>query len=142
MDQTTLKHELLKKAWLAESRAYAPYSKFHVGAAITTDNRVFAGCNVENASYGLTVCAERHAVARAISEEGLELGGLDAVLVAVRTKTPTFPCGACRQVLHEFAHEGTVVYLSIEPGKIHSQCLLSDLIPEAFGPKDLGIIHG
>lgn len=142
MDQTTLKQELLKAAWLAESRAYAPYSKFHVGAAIATGGRVFPGCNVENASYGLTVCAERHAVARAISENALGPEKLDAVLVAVRTRTPTFPCGACRQVLHEFAHKDTVVYLSIEPGKIHSQCMLSELIPEAFGPKDLGITHG
>ena len=141
MDQKTLENQLLKAAWEAEARAYAPYSQFHVGASILIDGQVFSGCNVENASYGLTVCAERNAVAQAVIAGALKPRKLDVVLVAVQSETPTFPCGACRQVLNEFAHPGTRVFLSIKPGEILSKAYLHDLLPYAFGPEDLGIIN-
>ncbi|PIE01592.1 MAG: cytidine deaminase [Acidobacteria bacterium] len=128
---------LLEAAWQAEEAAYAPYSRFKVGAAILSQNRIFSGCNVENASYGLTVCAERHAIASAITSACLEPGSLDAVLVAVRTNKPTYPCGACRQVINEFANQNTTVYLSTQPGHVLKQVPFHTLLPSAFGPGDL-----
>lgn len=81
-------------------RAYAPYSKFHVGAAVLDERgQFFQGCNVENASYGLTICAERFAVGRAVAE-GASM--IEAVGIYTPTESLTYPCGACRQVLHEF----------------------------------------
>lgn len=92
--------KLLGKAREMAGRAYAPYSKFHVGAAVIDANgEVYGGCNVENASFGLTVCAERHAVGLAVSEGAAKL---QAVCVFAPVETFTYPCGACRQVLHEF----------------------------------------
>jgi len=145
MDSTTLdsfKEKLLEAAWQAEGRAYAPYSHFQVGSAILTDGKIFSGCNVENASYGLTVCAERNAIANATVAGCLRPGSVDAVLVAVKTDNPTFPCGACRQVLYEFCHENTIVFISTRPGSIHSLKKMHDLLPLAFGPKDLSDFNG
>jgi cytidine deaminase len=127
----------LDQAWEANARAYAPYSQFHVGAALLCQNRLFSGCNVENASYGLTVCAERHAIAAAVRDGSLRRETLEFIIVAAPTPRPTYPCGACRQVLHEFAHSHTLVILSQQPGLIHGWSLLGHLLPEAFGPKDL-----
>ncbi len=91
------------------ARAYAPYSKFYVGAALLFDDgSVFTGCNVENVSYGLTSCAERNALFRAISERGAS-PRIIAVAVANRNGAPCPPCGACRQVMSEFAAPGAVV---------------------------------
>jgi cytidine deaminase len=94
---------LQRRAWAARERAYAPYSKFSVGAALLTGSgEIFAGCNVENISLGLTICAERAAVAAAI-----QAGQQDfvAILVAADTEVPVVPCGACRQFLAEFNAE-------------------------------------
>lgn len=92
--------ELISAAWDAREKAYAPYSKFKVGAALlSADGQVFPGCNVENISYGLTTCAERVAIGAAVA------GGVakfDAVAVVADTGVPVSPCGACRQVLAEF----------------------------------------
>jgi len=99
---------LLAEADEARRRAHAPYSRFHVGAALlTASGRVFRGCNVENASYGLSICAERNAVWKAVSE-----GERDFVAVAVTAGPGSIasPCGACRQVLHEFAPDLRVLW--------------------------------
>jgi len=91
---------LVEAAWVVRDRAYAPYSKFRVGAALlAADGRVFTGCNVENLSYGLTICAERVAVGTAIAAGASEFS---AVAVVADTKVPISPCGACRQVMAEF----------------------------------------
>jgi cytidine deaminase len=98
---------LLSAAKAASVHAYCPYSRFAVGAAVqSSDGRVFSGCNVENASYGLSICAERNAVFHAVAA-----GARDIVAVAVYTPTParTTPCGACRQVLLEFAASAVVL---------------------------------
>lgn len=98
---------LIAAAKRASEHAYCPYSRFAVGAAVrAADGRVFAGCNVENASFGLTICAERNAIFQAIAA-----GARDIVAVAVYTPTPnvTTPCGACRQVMAEFAHGALVL---------------------------------
>ena len=93
----------------AASRAYAPYSKFYVGAALLfEDGSVFTGCNVENASYGLTSCAERNALFRAISERG-PAPKIRAIVVVNRNQASSAPCGACRQVMSEFVSQDAVV---------------------------------
>ncbi len=98
--------ELVAAARDASSRAYCPYSHFPVGAAVrTADGRVFVGCNVENASYGLTVCAERSAIFSAVSAGAREIVSL---VIYTPTDRPVTPCGACRQVLHEFGAAANV----------------------------------
>jgi cytidine deaminase len=113
-----------------------PYSHFRVGAALLTDDgAIFAGCNVENASYGLTICAERNAVF------GMAASGRRALRMAVvytPTADPTAPCGACRQVLAEFAAAGDVAVLSFCDGPRTLETHLSALLPAAFGPHNLG----
>ncbi len=93
-------HELILSAIAARLRAYAPYSRFQVGAALLAkDGRVFTGCNVENLSYGLTICAERNAVFAAVAAGATEFA---AIAIAADTREPISPCGACRQVMAEF----------------------------------------
>src|SRR3712207_3046601 len=119
----------------AAAHAYAPYSGLPVGpAALTADGTVVAGCNVENASYGLTVCAERVAVWRAVATGHREVR---AVAVAAPRAWGVTPCGACRQVLNEFvpADGELVIVLNEEDGP--EQVLLSELLPRSFGPRDL-----
>lgn len=119
---------LLGDASGALEKAYSPYSKFKVGAAILTKSgKVFTGCNVENASYGLTVCAERVAVFKALSE-----GERDFEAMAVCSEGGAQPCGACRQVLHEFAPELRII-LGDAHGTELSRNSLADLLPHAFG---------
>lgn len=126
--------ELIEEAVAAALRvrehAYAPYSQFHVGAAIIdADGGIHVGCNVENASYGLTNCAERAAVAAATSS-----GRRDIVLCVVVTQTspPAAPCGACRQVLSEC--NPTMRILTTNPQREDTWFTLADLLPNAFGP--------
>jgi cytidine deaminase len=111
--------------------AYAPYSNFHVGAALlTTEGEIITGCNVENASYGLTNCAERTAVFRAIAERKLSRGvAIDAIAVVHRDHEGCTPCGACRQVLHEFGPNAIVIY---EYAGERKQTAISALLPESF----------
>jgi cytidine deaminase len=121
----------LKAAARAVSRhAYCPYSRFPVGAAVLTEaGDVFAGCNVENASYGLTVCAERSALFQMVARGG---GRLRAVAVYTPTPTPTAPCGACRQVANEFGPDAE--FLSFCDGSGVLRKRLSELLPDSFGP--------
>ncbi len=119
---------LLATARAARSRAYAPYSEFRVGAALDAGERVFVGSNVENASYGLAICAERAAVAAAVSAGHREFR---AIAVAGPDGALTSPCGACRQVLAEFNPEMTVVFTTPE-GVTHMT--VAELLPHYFGP--------
>jgi cytidine deaminase len=122
---------LIAAAAMAMRRAYCPYSRFAVGAAVlTADNRVFTGCNVENASYGLTICAERNAAAAAVAAGARRI---TAVAVVTRTGTPVPPCGACRQVLAEFAGADAMVYSAPggRPDRFKAWPLRA-LLPEAF----------
>jgi cytidine deaminase len=117
----------------ARERAYAPYSSFLVGAALLTgDGTVIPGSNVENASYGLAMCAERTAVFRAASEG---VRDLEAVAVVGSNQQPAWPCGACRQVLWEFGPEMIVVSEGLDGTR--AEHALADLLPMAFGPADL-----
>jgi cytidine deaminase len=125
--------DLVARAHAARERAYAPYSRFFVGAALRTDDgRVFDGANVENASYGLTICAERVAAVSAVA------GGarrIDAIAVVGGSTRPAAPCGACRQFLFEFNPEMLVVAES--PAGDRKEWRLSDLLVDGFGPGDL-----
>jgi cytidine deaminase len=124
--------DLATRAVAARATAYAPYSKYRVGAAVAlSDGRVVTGCNVENASYGLTVCAERVAVFRAVAETG----SATLAAVAVATEDGGSPCGACRQVLSEFApRDGSPVpvYLVNATGTVVRETTLKELLPLAF----------
>lgn len=122
--------EAVAAALRVREHAYAPYSQFHVGAAIIdADGGIHVGCNVENASYGLTNCAERAAVAAATSS-----GRRDIMLCVVVTQTspPAAPCGACRQVLSEC--NPSMRILTTNPQREDTWFTLADLLPNAFGP--------
>lgn len=123
--------DLLALAAVARDRAYAAYSGFAVGAALRTrSGKVYTGCNIENASYGLTVCAERVAIWKAVSEGETEF----EVLVVV-TSVGGSPCGACRQVMAEFALHMPVVIADLE--QVRSVNTVAELLPGAFLPHDL-----
>jgi len=125
--------DLIKVASLARQRAHAPYSKYRVGAAIRTKrNKVHAGANVENASYGLTVCAERTATFAAVNAGDREL---DAIAIVIDDDQLPTPCGACRQVLAEFAPKMRVVLATT--GGLRKATTLSELLPDPFLPGNL-----
>ena len=125
--------EAVRLARTAMDRAYAPYSGFRVGAAIVAGDRVFTGQNVENASYPMSACAERNAVAAMVSGGMREIQCVAVVTAAAR---PTPPCGGCRQVLWEFGPEALVVAETTAGDR--AMWALEDLLPDAFGPNDLG----
>ncbi len=126
--------ELIKVASLARQRAHAPYSKYKVGAAIrTARNKVHAGANIENASYGLTVCAERTAVFAAVNAGDTKL---DTIAIVIDADSLPSPCGACRQVLAEFAPAMRVILATT--GGLRKATTLAELLPDPFLPKDLG----
>lgn len=123
---------LLEAATLAAARAYVPYSHFRVGAAVLTEQgTVHAGCNVENASYGLTTCAERNALFQMVATAPRPIA-VRALLVYTPTLAPTAPCGACRQVIHEFGPRCAVFCVCDGPDQIATT--LDQLLPSAFGP--------
>ena len=125
--------ELVNLAWAVREKAYAPYSKFKVGATIQTlSGDVFGGCNVEVANYGCTLCAERTAIVKAVSEGKLKPGELKTVVVATETSRPTAPCGSCRQMIEEFAAPDARVYMSCKPGEIALDLPHADLLPYSF----------
>lgn len=123
---------LAASALEARERAYCPYSDYAVGAALlTSEGEMIQGCNVENASYGLTLCAERSAVMAALSQ-----GKRNFTAIVVATRDGGTPCGACRQVLNEFSPHMTVISVDAS-GKITHQTTLDKLLPTAFGPHNL-----
>jgi cytidine deaminase len=120
---------LLGAARKAMNRAYAPYSQFRVGAALlTSKGEVFSGCNVENASYGMTNCAERTAIFAAIAQSGPGLN-IRAIAVVNDQGVPCSPCGACRQVIYEFGPEATVFF---QASKGWKESHITELLPEGF----------
>lgn len=126
-------HELSAAAREASKRAYCPYSKFPVGAALlTAGGEILSGCNIENASYGLTMCAERTTVFHAVARGHR---GIKAIVIYTPTPFPTAPCGACRQVLNEFAPEAEVICVC--DGRDEIRMAVRELLPDAFGPHNL-----
>lgn len=127
--------ELVEAAKAVREKAYAPYSNFKVGAALLTkEGKVFTGCNVESASYGLTVCAERVAIWKAVSEGEAE-SEIEAIAVVADTHELTPPCGVCRQIIWEFCGDVPVIFANLE-GKTET-VKMSDLLPRAFDTKFL-----
>lgn len=125
---------LIAKAQECLSHAYAPYSAFAVGAAVIDNRgRIFTGANVENASYGLTICAERVAIFSAIAAGATQI---EAIAVTAEKLKPVAPCGACRQVMVEFCESNTPVFSDAGQGKI-VKWSVGELLPEVFAPKNL-----
>ncbi|MBE3591772.1 MAG: cytidine deaminase [Thermoanaerobacter sp.] len=126
--------KLIDLAKEARERAYVPYSHFKVGACVLTENgKIYQGCNIENASYGLTNCAERTALFNAYANGERKL---KAIAVVADTEGPVSPCGACRQVMMELGGEDMVVILSNMKGD-YAVVTVKDLLPGAFTSKDL-----
>ncbi|MDQ2962469.1 MAG: cytidine deaminase [Pseudomonadota bacterium] len=131
---TPMLDELKRRAREASQRAYAPYSGFPVGAAIlAATGEICAGANVENASFGLTICAERNAIFQAVA---LGARRIDVVVVYTPTPAATSPCGACRQVIHEFGPDALIVCCA-DDARAERRYTLAELLPGAFGPDHL-----
>jgi cytidine deaminase len=123
--------ELVAQAIQARERAYAPYSSYKVGAALLGESgRVYTGCNVENAVYPMCICAERTAVAKAVSE-----GERSFVALAVATENGGSPCGSCRQVLREFGKNTLVLIADVEGN--YREATIAELLPDSFSAQDL-----
>jgi len=127
--------ELERRATEAAANAYAPYSKFKVGAAIRANGKTYAGVNVENASYPLTVCAERNALAAAVLDG---VRAIEAVAVYTDAAPPSAPCGGCRQVLLELAPDpGAVRVTAVNAKGMRRSWTLAELIPDGFSGREL-----
>ena len=128
----------LEAAWAAREHAHAPYSGFKVGAALVLrDGRIESGCNVENAAYPLTVCAERNAIGAAVAR-GMRDGDLLALAVVTDADSLTPPCGGCRQVIAEFADRLPVLLANRRERSLHD---IADLLPHAFTGRNLHLKH-
>ncbi|NLM11035.1 MAG: cytidine deaminase [Clostridiaceae bacterium] len=128
-------YDLVKKAMKAKENAYAPYSGFRVGACVKTqDGRIYTGCNIENSSFGATICAERTAIVKAISEGETKIS---AIAITSDSDGLTYPCGICRQVISEFRSDNTKIICSNKKGeyKIYE---INDILPHAFTKEDMG----
>ena len=126
------KKYLIKRALEAQKKAYVPYSNFKVGAAlITEDGEVFTGCNIEIASYSPTLCAERTAIFKAVSEGHNKI----KAIAVVGDSEFTYPCGVCRQVLREFGKDAIIIIANSEEN--YREYRLDELLPHSFGPEDL-----
>ncbi|MCB0413648.1 MAG: cytidine deaminase [Bdellovibrionales bacterium] len=133
-DLSQEENSLIEHAERARKNSYSPYSQFPVGAALLLDDgSIYTGTNVENASYGASLCAERIAVFKAITDG---LRKIRLVAIIADTKDPCSPCGLCRQVINEFSDENTEVILANFSAQI-KKYKLTELLPESFGPKDL-----
>jgi cytidine deaminase len=127
--------DLIARAIAARTRAYAPYSRFQVGAALAAGGKVFEGANVENAAYPLATCAERAAVVAAASA-GERV--IDAIAVATDASPPSSPCGACRQILYELAPDPrAVVVIAVNPAGERRAWTLAELLPDGFTGREL-----
>ncbi|HLR21870.1 MAG TPA: cytidine deaminase [Tissierellaceae bacterium] len=124
--------KLISLALEAQKKAYVPYSNFHVGAAVLmNDGKVYTGCNIEIASYSPSLCAERTAIFKAISEGSKEI----KTIVVVGDADPTFPCGVCRQVIREFGKDTNIIIAnSVDDYKEYT---MDQILPYSFGPEDL-----
>ena len=129
--ENNMQNTLIREAIEARKNAYAPYSNYKVGAAlITAGGKIYRGCNVENAAYGPSLCAERTAIVKAVSE-----GDRDIKAIAVVTENGGAPCGPCRQVMREFNPALTVIISDLQGNaRVFS---LPDLLPDSFGPENL-----
>ncbi|MFT8313376.1 MAG: cytidine deaminase [Clostridium sp.] len=126
--------KLILEALKYRERAYAPYSKFKVGAAvIMEDGKIYSGCNIENASYGATNCAERTAIFKAVSEGGKTI---KAIAIVGDLNNYTYPCGICRQVIEEFSDDSTDIVLAKNENNYIVKSL-DEILPGAFSKKDL-----
>lgn len=129
-----MQKKLITKAQKIRNHAYVPYSKFPVGAAVlTTSGNIYTGCNIENAAYPVTCCAERVAIFKAIAAGEREF---DSMAVVADTKRPVPPCGSCRQVMSEFFDANVNIYLSNVKGDIKT-IAMKELLPFSFGATDL-----
>jgi cytidine deaminase len=127
MPKTNSLVSLENAALRVRKRAYAPYSNFQVGAALeSTDGKIFSGCNVENISYGLTICAERNAVFAAIA---VGTRSFRRIVIVADSKEPVTPCGACRQVLSEFSENMEIISINLQSHKFRAK--LSKLLPRS-----------
>ncbi|KAM9932859.1 hypothetical protein OXX80_007515 [Metschnikowia pulcherrima] len=127
---------LISAAQAARDLSYSPYSKFRVGCAIlTTSNDIIKGANVENASYGAAICAERTAITRAVMEGHKSFR---AIVISSDQQDPISPCGICRQVIREFGVD-TPVFMTSADGKVVVEKSLAELLPMSFGPDNLGV---
>lgn len=128
------KMQVMEESKIARENAYVPYSKFKVGAAVLTkDGKIYHGCNIENASYSMTNCAERTAMFKAVSEGVRDFA---SIAVVADTDGPVSPCGACRQVIAEFCEPNMPVYLINLKGDVH-ETTVAELLPGAFSSEDL-----
>jgi cytidine deaminase len=135
MMERELQERLLKLATEARERAYTPYSHYNVGAALLTkDGKIYQGCNIENASYTPTICAERTAFFKAIYDGERDFS---AIAIIGSGATPSFPCGVCRQVMSEFCGGDFVLIVSNRDGSEIIVETLDQMMPHRFGPKDL-----
>ena len=126
------KRGLIRKALEAQKKAYAPYSNFRVGASVLTeDGEIYTGCNIEISSYSPTLCAERTAIFKAISEGHKRI----KAVAVVGDSDFTYPCGVCRQVIREFGKDAIIIVANSE--KDYKEYRLDELLPHSFGPEDL-----
>lgn len=125
-------NKLIEKALEAQKMAYVPYSKFRVGASLLTeDDKIYSGCNIEIASYSPTICAERTAIFKAISEGHRKI----KAIAVVGDSDYTFPCGVCRQVIREFGKDAKIIIAnSVDDYRVYT---LDEILPYSFGPEDL-----
>ena len=128
-----MRDKLYQAALKGRENSYSPYSNFAVGAAVLCGDKIYTGCNVENGSYGLTICAERCAIWKAVSEGERKF---DAICVVADTSAPVSPCGACRQVISELFPKNAPIYMTNLKGQV-KESTIEELLPFAFSSEDL-----